>query len=30
VMLNDQQLYFKTKDVDRYGRTAGVIYTADD
>jgi endonuclease YncB( thermonuclease family) len=29
VMLNDQQLYFETKDVDRYGRTTGVIYTAD-
>ena len=29
VMLNDQQLYFETKDVDRYGRTAGVLCTAD-
>lgn len=28
-MLNNQQLYFETKDVDRYGRTVGVIYTAD-
>ena len=29
VMLNNQQLYLETKDVDRYGRTVGVIYTAD-
>ena len=28
-MLNNQQLYLETKDVDRYGRTVGVIYTAD-
>ncbi|MDC0507515.1 thermonuclease family protein [Luminiphilus sp.] len=28
-MLHDQQLYLETKDVDRYGRTVGVIYTAD-
>ena len=27
-MLNNQQLYLETKDVDRYGRTVGVIYTA--
>ena len=26
-MLNNQQLYLETKDVDRYGRTVGVIYT---
>ena len=29
VMLNNQRLYLETKDVDRYGRTVGVIYTAD-
>ena len=29
VMLHNQQLYLETKDVDRYGRTVGVIYTAD-
>ena len=29
VMVNNQQLYLETKDVDRYGRTVGVIYTAD-
>jgi endonuclease YncB( thermonuclease family) len=28
-MLYNQQLYLETKDVDRYGRTVGVIYTAD-
>ena len=28
-MLNNQQLYLETKDVDRYGRTVGVIYTDD-
>jgi len=28
-MLNNQQLYLETKDLDRYGRTMGVIYTAD-
>ena len=28
-MLNNQKLYLETKDVDRYGRTVGVIYTAD-
>jgi len=28
-MLNNQQLYLETKDIDRYGRTVGVIYTAD-
>ena len=28
-MLHDQQLYLESKDVDRYGRTVGVIYTAD-
>jgi endonuclease YncB( thermonuclease family) len=28
-MLDNQQLYLETKDVDRYGRTVGVIYTAD-
>ena len=27
-MLNSQRLYLETKDVDRYGRTVGVIYTA--
>ena len=27
-MLNNQQLYLETKDVDRYGRTVGVIYNA--
>ena len=27
-MVNNQQLYLETKDVDRYGRTVGVIYTA--
>ena len=27
-MLNNQRLYLETKDVDRYGRTVGVIYTA--
>ena len=27
VMLNNQRLYLETKDVDRYGRTVGVIYT---
>ena len=27
-MLNSQLLYLETKDVDRYGRTVGVIYTA--
>lgn len=26
--LHEQQLYLETKDVDRYGRTVGVIYTA--
>ena len=26
-MLNNQRLYLETKDVDRYGRTVGVIYT---
>ena len=29
VILHSQQLYLETKDVDRYGRTVGVIYTAD-
>jgi len=28
-ILNNQKLYLETKDVDRYGRTVGVIYTAD-
>ena len=27
-MLRDRQLYLETKDIDRYGRTVGVIYTA--
>lgn len=27
-MLYEQQLYLETKDVDRFGRTVGVIYTA--
>ncbi len=27
VMLHNQQLYLETKDVDRYDRTVGVIYT---
>ncbi|MDA7581870.1 thermonuclease family protein [Luminiphilus sp.] len=26
-MLRNEQLYLETKDVDRYGRTVGVIYT---
>ena len=29
VMLHNQQLYLETKDIDRYGRTVGVIYTDD-
>ena len=29
VMLHNQHLFLETKDVDRYGRTVGVIYTAD-
>ena len=28
-MLNNQRLYLETKDIDRYGRTVGVIYTDD-